>query len=128
MLAGLEQDCVWLEEARQKLIEKMEWVSRASAGKIPYTTVNGRHDDRSDNSADWDMGNGINWWTNGFWGGIQWLMVQATGDERYVTIARETEGKLDRCFELYEGLHHDTGFMWLPTAVADYRLTGDPLS
>ena len=51
MLAGLEQDCVWLEEARQKLIEKMEWVSRASAGKIPYTTVNGRHDDRSDNSA-----------------------------------------------------------------------------
>ena len=28
MLAGLEQDCVWLEEARQKLIEKMEWVSR----------------------------------------------------------------------------------------------------
>ena len=77
MLAGLKQNRAWLEEARQKLIEKMAWVSDVSADKIPYTTINGRHDDRSDNSVDWDMGNGINWWTNGFWGGIQWLMFLA---------------------------------------------------
>ena len=35
------------------------------------------------------------------------------------------EEKLDRCFEIYYGLHHDVGFMWLLTAVADYRLTGN---
>ena len=46
MLAGLKQNRAWLEEARQKLIEKMAWVSDVSADKIPYTTINGRHDDR----------------------------------------------------------------------------------
>ena len=39
--------------------------------------------------------------------------------------ARRAEQKLDRCFEEYYGLHHDVGFMWLPSAVADYRLTRD---
>ena len=27
--------------------------------------------------------------------------------------------------EEYENLHHDVGFMWMHTAVADYRLTGE---
>ena len=31
---------------------------------------------------------------------------------------------LDQCLELFEGIHHDAGFMWLLTAVADYKLTG----
>lgn len=28
-------------------------------------------------------------------------------------------------FYAYYGLHHDVGFMFMPTAVADYRLTGN---
>jgi unsaturated chondroitin disaccharide hydrolase len=66
---------------------------------------------------------GLNWWTNGFWGGMMWLMYNETGDQRYAEVARFSEEKLDQCFRDYYGLHHDVGFMWLPTAVANYRIT-----
>lgn len=32
---------------------------------------------------------------------------------------------VESCFESFYGLHHDVGFMFQPTAVADYRLTGN---
>lgn len=35
---------------------------------------------------------------------------------------------MDRCFSDFYGLHHDVGFMYVPTAVADYRLTGNEAS
>jgi len=31
---------------------------------------------------------------------------------------------LDECFRRFFGLHHDVGFMWLPTSVAHYRVNG----
>ena len=30
---------------------------------------------------------------------------------------------MDACCDGYYGLHHDVGFMWRPTAAADYDLT-----
>lgn len=122
-----EQDRLWVEEAAEKIIGKISWVSEKSREKIPYTTVNGTHDDRSDKRED-SHDDGINWWCNGFWGGMMWLMYQATGEKRYEEIARISEEKLDRCFEDFYGLHHDVGFMYLPTAVADYKLTGNKKS
>lgn len=122
----MEDYKAWAEGVLQKVREKMEWVSEKNRDKIPYTTdENGNYDDRSDDSIDWNMDDGINWWTNGFWGGIMWLMYQDTREERYADIARVSEEKLKKCFELYYGLHHDVGFMFLPTAVADYRITGN---
>ena len=108
-----------VDGAVQRITEKMEWVSERSKDKIPYKTVNGVHDDLSRSD--------INWWTNGFWSGIQWLLYHETGSQKHADIAREAERKLDRCFEEYYGIHHDAGFMWLLSAAADYRLTGDPL-
>ena len=116
----------WVGEALEKVREKMQWVSEKNRDKIPYTTgADGRYDDRSDESRGWGMDDGLNWWTNGFWGGIMWLLYQDTGEERYQEIARISERKLEKCFDQYYGLHHDVGFMYLPTAVADYRLTGN---
>lgn len=123
-----EQDRVWLEEALGKVKGKMARVSEKSKEKIPYTTVNGVHDDRSGADKSFDMDNGIYWWTNGFWGGMMWMMYHETGEERYAQIARFSEEIMDLCFEDFYGLHHDVGFMYLPTAVADYRLTGNPAS
>lgn len=54
-----------------------------------------------------------------------WLLYQDTKDPKYMEIARFSERKLERCFHDFYGLHHDVGFMFQPTAVADYRLTGD---
>ena len=118
-----ENDKKWMEEVVHKIKEKMEWVSEKSKYKIPYTTINGTHDNRVDSSRQWNIDDGVNWWTNGFWGGMMWLMYHETKEERYAEIARYSEEQLDQCFVDYYGLHHDVGFMWLPTAVADYRLT-----
>ena len=89
---------VWAEEVLQKVREKMEWVSEKNQDKIPYTTdANGNYDDRSE-EKEWLADDGLNWWTNGFWGGIMWLLYQDTGEERYADIARKSASKLEKCF------------------------------
>lgn len=117
---------IWANDVLKKVRTKMEWVSEKNQDKIPYTTdENGNYDDRADMSKVWNADDGLNWWTNGFWGGMMWLLYQDTKDEKYLQIARSCEQKLAKCFDGYYGLHHDVGFMFLPTAVADYRLTGN---
>lgn len=115
----------WINEAEQKIIKKMEWVSEKSKDKIPYTAINGIHDDKSSDTAAFGPDDGINWWTNGFWGGMLWQMYHKTREQRYADIARVSEKKLERCFTDFYGLHHDVGFMFLLTYVADYKLTGN---
>lgn len=112
----------WLSKTAEKLKEKIAWVSKRSENKIPYTTIHKVHDDKSAavNASEDD---GLSWWCNGFFGGIMWQMYHETGSEQYMKIARNIEEKLDGCFSSFSGLHHDVGFMWMPTAVADYRLT-----
>ena len=117
---------IWAEEILMKVTEKMEWVIEKNREKIPYTTdENGNYDDRSDKDKKWNLDDGLNWWTNGFWGGILWLLYQDTKSEKYAEIARISEKRMEECFKNYYGLHHDVGFMFQLTAVADYRLTGN---
>lgn len=118
----------WLESVITKLTAKMDAVSERSRNKIPYTTVDGVHDDRAVDNPTGAIADGINWWTNGFWGGMLWLMHHETGNEKYKEIAQISEAKLDRCFDEFYGLHHDVGFMWQPTSVANYKVTGNPES
>lgn len=116
----------WAEEMLEKVRDKMAWVSEKNRDRIPYTTdEKGNYDDRSDEGRAWNPDEGLCWWTNGFWGGIMWLLYQDTGEQRYLEIARSSEKKLEKCFDSFYGLHHDVGFMFQPTAVADYRLTGN---
>lgn len=114
----------WAEETWQKIVEKMDCSSKRNIGKIPYTTVDGVFDNRFDSRPAW--------WTNGFWTGILWLMYEGTKQERYREIAEATENMLDSVLygqdESFYGLHHDVGFMWLLSSVANYRLTGNLLS
>lgn len=109
----------WAEDVLEKVERKLAKVSERSAAKIPYSTVQGVHDDRSGD---------IGWWTNGFWGGMMWQMYRLTGEEKYRRIAEDNEKKLDACLMDYGKLDHDNGFKWLPTAVADYRLTKNEAS
>ncbi len=117
---------IWAEEVLKKVRKKMEWVSEKNRDKIPYTTLEtGSYDDKSEERPDWGADDGLYWWTNGFWGGIMWMLYQDSGQEQYAQIARVSEEKLKKCFQDFYGLHHDIGFMFLPTAVADYKLTGN---
>lgn len=106
----------WAEEISEKIKSKMKVVAQRSEHKIPYTTEAGVFDDMTQKD--------ICWWTNGFWGGMMWQLYHATGEELYRRIAEENEQKLDRNLMSYLGMDHDSGFKWLPTAVANYRVTG----
>lgn len=111
----------------EKFKAKLLAVLPRSACKIPSRAINGVHDNKAD-GGEYTSDNGICWWTNGFWAGMLWQLYKETGDEKCRDAARFTEEKLDECLESYLGLHHDVGFMWLPSAVADYRLTGDSIA
>lgn len=106
----------WLEEVLEKLDSKLLSECRRMGDKIPYISENGVYmDDMRDIN--------LSWWTNSFWAGIMWQMYHSTGREEYKTSAVKSEVSLDKALENFVGLHHDVGFMWLHTAVANYRLT-----
>lgn len=113
----IEKNKDWIEDTWQKLDSKLSKVAVKSRDKIPYTTVNGVHDNKVATYPDW--------WTNGFWGGMMWLMYKETGNEEYKTTAIRSEELLDEALKDFEKLHHDVGFMWHLTSGANYRITGD---
>ncbi len=107
----------WIDETFAKLDKKLSRTAVKSRNIIPYTMdKNGQHDDRSKNPRGW---------INGFWGGLMWLMYEATGNEDYKLTALKSEELQDKAFEAVEHLHHDVGFMWHILSGANYRLTGD---
>ena len=110
---------IWVENVFQKLDEKLSRTTLKSRNKIPYTVIDGVHDDKTGN---------ITWWTNGFWGGLNWLMYQATGNPEYARTAEVSERLLEQAFLSIDGLHHDVGFMYLLTSGASYRLTANSRS
>ena len=64
-------------------------------------------------------------WTNGFWTGQLWLAYERTGEARYRSLAeKNVEVFLDRVERRFELDHHDLGFLYVPSCVAAYRLTG----
>lgn len=110
----------WIDDVWKKVDRKLSRTAVKSREKLPYTTVNGVHDTKT--------GHSVTWWTNGFWGGMMWLMYEATGNEEYRKTAERSEALLDNALFQYKRLHHDVGFMWHLTSGANYRLTGNEAS
>lgn len=115
-----DTDRAWVNETWEKLDKKLKTVSERSRNKIPYTAVNGVHNDMAKED--------VTWWTNGFWAGLMWLMYVDTRDGRYRETAERAEQLLDAAFDEYDKLHHDVGFMWLLSSGANYRITGNKKS
>lgn len=112
----------WAEEIWNKVEKKLERTAPLIGDTFfPYTTENGRFTNPYDKELP-------EWWTNGFWVGILWKMYEFTKMPMYREYAQSLETKLDAALEDFECLHHDVGFMWLLSSVADYRLTGNPRS
>lgn len=113
-----EKDKVWVQNIYRNLERKFEKECGRMGNKIPYIAENGKYQK--------DLGEAdIAWWTNGFWGGILWQLYHATKKQMYLQMAAQVEERLDQALEDYENLHHDVGFMWVHTAAASYRLTGN---
>lgn len=68
----------------------------------------------------------LHFWLNGFWPGQLWLAYEASGDEELLKIAQKyTEDFYDRVYKNDNvDWHHDIGFLYTPSCVADYKLTG----
>lgn len=118
-----EETKQWAKKIFKKIDEKLTVEAKRLGGKIPYipSAETGLYEE--------DLGTSDPvWWTNGFWSGMMWQMYHATEKELYKKTAELNEAALDKAFEIYTGLHHDVGFMWLHTAVANFRLTGNERS
>ena len=109
----------WIEKTWQKIEKKLSKVAVRSRFKIPYSAKDGVHTDRKGE---------IDWWTNGFWGGLCWLMYEATKNEDFRISAEQNETFLEKALDRVHTLHHDVGFMWHLTSGANYRLTGNEKS
>lgn len=118
-----EETTQWAKQVFKKIDEKLTVEAKRLGGKIPYipSAETGLYEE--------DLGTSDPvWWTNGFWSGMMWQMYHATEKDIYKNTAELNEAALDKAFEIYTGLHHDVGFMWLHTAVANFRLTGNERS
>lgn len=66
-------------------------------------------------------------WTNGFWTGLLWLSYEYSSNPVFKDLAQKnTLSFLDRVQNRIELDHHDLGFLYSPSCVADYKLTGSP--
>lgn len=113
----------WATEVFNKIDGKLTLQAERLGDKIPYIV--------DEETGLYEEDKGITepvWWCNGFWSGMMWQMYHATGNDLYRQTAEANETRLDKAFDIYTGLHHDVGFMWLHTAVANYRLTGNERS
>ncbi len=106
----------WAEETMKRILNKLEQMHSEIGNKIPHVCRDGKYD---------DMTESIQWWTNGFWPGLLWLGYQQTGKEEYAKDAADIEKKMDVVLDRFYSVDHDAGFLWLLSAGADFRLTGD---
>lgn len=116
----IQHNNAWIQDTWNKIDNKLQKTAVRSREKLPYTTIGGVHDDRSQVQPDC--------WTNGFWPGLMWLMYTVTQNEEYRKTAEQAESQLDRAFTHLEELNHDVGFMWHISSGVNYRLTGNAVS
>lgn len=107
----------WAKEVERKIINKLDIVADEIGAAFPHASKDGKYDDSS-----------IEWWTNGFWSGMMWYAYCSSGNEKFKEIASECERKLDEVLYGYIDTHHDVGFMWSLSAVADYKITNNEKS
>jgi len=107
----------WADEMWGKLDKKLSHSAKTVNDFIPYTTKDGKYCEHKSGLS--------HWWTNGFWGGLMWLMYKGTKNDVYKDAAETSEELLEKAYEEYYGLHHDVGFMWLLTSGANYMITGN---
>ena len=65
-------------------------------------------------------------WTTGFWTGILWLCYEESNEEQFkVAATLQVDSFLNRIEQKIDTNHHDMGFLYSPSCVASYKLTGN---
>ncbi|MBQ5777833.1 MAG: glycoside hydrolase family 88 protein [Oscillospiraceae bacterium] len=117
-----EQDLKFAAEFLEKVEKKLTYTAPKIGSNFPWTDTDHRicYPDGA--------GANVSGWTVSFWPGMMWLMYIKTGNEMFREIAEGCEDKMDEAFDRFNQLHHDLGFMWELTSVANYKLTKNPRS
>lgn len=114
------EEKLWIDEVWEQLDKKLQIVAKRSRGKIPFQSENGLHlDMQAGGMPHWT----INWWTNGFWPGLMWLMYAGTNREVYKETAEVGEELLEPGLMRPEKLSHDVGFVWKLASYPNFALT-----
>ncbi len=107
---------------------KLNAALEAALLKIDYAieTLNGKFpSNNSKNNVYSSMNNTKGWWT-GFWTGILWHAYELSGEDKYKELASsQIQSYYDRIENQIGVNHHDMGFLYSPSCVAAYMLTGD---
>ena len=108
--------------------EKLQYALTEAVKKIDFaipTFTDMFPDHASVNNVYKAVGNN-NGWNTGFWTGILWHAYEMTEDEKYKKVALHHVPSFYKRIDEKLGVdHHDMGFLYTPSCVAAYKLTGD---
>lgn len=110
----MDQQRQWEENFLEKVYQKLNWVTDEVKTLYPYRVAEGKYDNVTMPPYSW---------TCGFWGGIQWWLYRYSGERKFLEKAEEASERMDGGLVTFTSLHHDVGFQYLLTTVADYLQT-----
>ncbi|WP_308635327.1 glycoside hydrolase family 88 protein [Paenibacillus silvisoli] len=108
---------LWADDIWRRIISKVERMNMLIGASFPYVSYDGKYNREE-----------ADWWTNGFWPGLLWLVYRETRDDSLMETASTIEAMMDPVLTDFYPLHHDVGFMWNLSSVARYKLMGDEVS
>lgn len=115
-----EEKKMLTEEERKEALDIAVAITRRNLGKYTHSLQNHSSIDNIYPECENVQ------WTNGFWPGEVWLSYEYTGDESFSTAATiMVDSFYNRIENKVEVDHHDMGFLYTPSCVAAYRLTGN---
>lgn len=115
----VEENKAWIDGVYAKLDKKLRLMAERNRVAIDGVDENGKAKPITRLTS----------WVSGFFGGLAAMMYQYTGEEVYLSCAKDIEKQLDEAlYGPYELLHHDVGFMWHILSGVLYRTTGEEAS
>lgn len=109
--------------------EKLEAAAMAACSKLKKFAQT--HDilkfpDTRSKDFKYDLRDDIEWWESGMYTGCYWLAYELTGDEFFRHVAEAQLPTFGERLEKRIGVNgHDVGFIYVPSCVAAYKLTGN---
>lgn len=103
-----------IQQAKSLILQKTRNNIPKFGDRLPTSTASGKYQFAEDG-----------FWVGGFWTGLNWLCYELSGEASFAEAARASKLRFTkRLYEEPETLDHDIGFLYMPTFVADYQLTG----
>lgn len=114
----------WIQGAIQCALDTIEKNIETFGDRFPDDTTVGNAYQRRRTRGGFAEGSNFDW-TTGFWPGIFWLAYELSGNEMYRHAAeRLLPSFVERIKQKIDVETHDLGFLYTPSCIAAWRLTG----